>query len=108
MTYTISAIYPCYSCSGAFYEPFLKAFHIRFCPSSLPGAASPSVLRLRRGLVYSFIGHRFGYSNGQEVSQCNHKRYPSRSPRKERAERLERGAQMGGRNLDGFPPRSEE
>ena len=26
------------------------------------------------GLVYSFIGHRFGYSNGQEVSQCNHKR----------------------------------
>jgi hypothetical protein len=26
------------------------------------------------GLAYSFIGHRFGYSNGQEVSQCNHQR----------------------------------
>src|SRR5262249_55243888 len=28
------------------------------------------------GLVYSLIGHRFGYSNVQEVSRCNHKRYP--------------------------------
>ena len=28
------------------------------------------------GLVYSLIGHRFGYSNAEEVSRCIHKNYP--------------------------------
>jgi 3-methyladenine DNA glycosylase/8-oxoguanine DNA glycosylase len=28
------------------------------------------------GLVYSFIGHRFRYSNAEEVSRCIHKTYP--------------------------------
>jgi hypothetical protein len=29
-----------------------------------------------RGLVYSLIGHRIGYSHSQEVSRCKHKRFP--------------------------------
>jgi hypothetical protein len=28
------------------------------------------------GLVYSFIGHRIGYSHSQEVSICIHKNSP--------------------------------
>jgi hypothetical protein len=28
------------------------------------------------GLVYSFIGHRIGYSHSEEVSRCIHKRFP--------------------------------
>ena len=30
---------------------------------------------IRAGLVYSFIGHRIGYSHSEEVSICIHKRF---------------------------------
>jgi hypothetical protein len=31
---------------------------------------------VNNGLLYSLIGHRIGYSHSQEVSRCNHKRFP--------------------------------